>query len=494
MVALEFGPNSSYIDATLKALSEKLDPPVVKFSGDPVDASGKITVAPDNMCAYLNITEPQNGGKPLTVEQIRQLAANAGIKHGLRELTVSQLAIRPMYGRNLPIAEGTPPVKGKDGALNYLVRLTKDAAPTVREDGSVDYKDLGLTESVAKDQTLCVKTPPDSGKNGVTVMGQELPSLPGKDIPLPVGKNTYLSEDKLELRASIDGQCDFVERRLMVMETFFVKGDVSIATGNISVAGNVEIMGSVLTGFSVKAGGNININGSVEGASLTAGGNIVIRDGFIGMNKGEIIAGGSLRCKYIQGGRVSAIGLIETQTIVSAEVRSSDSVIMPGMRSIIMGGRVTAKNRIDCHRIGNPNNPVRTVVEAGSDPTLLKRANEIGKETEQLTKNLYGLDNILTMCNRLKEQNRLTEEKREVMEKAAHTHRTVSETLAALKDEAEDVKLRLALEGYGTIIGRTAIYPEVRVIIGGEQQDIQITHQAASFTRGDDGLRFSACV
>ena len=494
MVALEFGPNSSYIDATLKALADKLDPQEVKVSGDPTDAVGKIKIAPDNMCAYLNITEPQNGGKPLTAEQIRELAVNAGVKHGLRELAVAQLAVRPIYHRDMPIAEGTPPVKGKDGTLNYLVRLTKDAAPTEREDGSVDYKDLGLVENVVKDQPLCVKTPPDPGQAGRTITGQELPSLPGKDVPFPVGKNTYLSEDKLELRASINGQCDFVERRLVVMETFFVKGDVSSKTGNITFVGNVEIMGSVLTGFSVKAGGSININGGVEGASLTAGGNITIRDGFMGMNKGEITAGGSLRCKYIQGGRVSAIGVIETQTIVSAEVRSSDSVILPGMRSIIMGGRVTAKNRIDCQRIGNPNNPVRTIVEAGSDPTLLTRSNEIKKEIAQLTKNINGLDNILVMCTRLKEQNRLNEEKREIMEKASHTHRTASETLAALKDEDEDVKLRLALEGYGTITGRTAIYPEVRVIIGGEQQDIQITHQAVSFTRGDDGLQMSPCV
>jgi uncharacterized protein (DUF342 family) len=38
----------------------------------------------------------------------------------------------------------------------------------------------------------------------------------------------------------------------------------------------------VLPGFRIEAGGNIEINGTVESAEIKAGGNIILRSGIIG--------------------------------------------------------------------------------------------------------------------------------------------------------------------------------------------------------------------
>ena len=46
---------------------------------------------------------------------------------------------------------------------------------------------------------------------------------------------------------------------------YVVPGDVDFSTGNIDFIGSVKVMGSVRNGFSVKAEGNVEIMGRLEG-------------------------------------------------------------------------------------------------------------------------------------------------------------------------------------------------------------------------------------
>lgn len=460
----------------------------------PIDSTGKVSVSPDRMRVFIKMTMPQNDGRHLLLSEIRALIDNAKVTHGLRELTISRLAEAPLFDRDVLVAEGTPPVKGKDGSLVYHVRLSKDAVPHEREDGSVDYKDLGLIENVEKDQLLVDKIMPEPGIEGKTVFSEPVKAQAGKEFPLPVGKNTYVSENGLALHASINGQCDYSDRKLNVLETFTVNGDVSTSTGSINFIGNVLVNGNVLAGYTVQAGGNIEIQGCVEGGNIVAGGNVLIRDGFHGMYKGEIIAGGSVRSKYIQAGRVQAGGLIESQVVMQANVQTGDTVKLVGNRSVIMGGRVAAKKLVDCFHIGGKNNPIPTVVEVGSDPQLVSRSHEIQKEEAIFVKSIADVDRILVLLKQLEAQNRLTPDKREMLIRSVQTRRNTSERLIALKAEAEEVRLKLAEEGYGTILARIAMYPGVRVIIGPEQQIISKQIENCRITRGEDGLTFSAAV
>lgn len=460
----------------------------------PVDSTGKISVSPDSMRVFIKMTMPLNDGRYLTLSDIRALIDAAKISHGIRELTVNRLAESPLFDRDVLIAEGTPPIKGKDGSLIYHVRLSKDAVPHENEDGSVDYKDLGLVENVTKDQLLVEKIMPEPGVPGKTVFDEPVKAQAGKEYALPVGKNTYIAEDGLSLLAAINGQCDYSDRKLHVLETFTINGDVSTSTGNINFIGNVVVNGNVSAGYTVQAGGNVEVQGCVEGGHIIAGGNVLIRDGFHGMYKGEIIAGGSVRSKYIQAGRVQAAGMVESQVVMQANVQTGDTVKLVGNRSVIMGGRVVAKKLIDCFHIGGRNNPIPTVVEVGSDPQLISRSQEIQKEEAIFIKSISDVDRILMLLKQLEAQNRLSPDKREMLIRSVQTRRSTNERLVALKAEADEVKLKLAEEGYGTILARISVYPGVRVIIGPEQQIISKQMDNCRITRGEDGLVISAAV
>jgi hypothetical protein len=470
-----------------RALDKNEQPP-------PINSVGKVSVSPDGMRASIIMTEPQNGGRPLTLEEIHELINSAKVVFGVRTLTVNRLGELPTYDRDVVIAEGMSPVKGRDGSIIYHVKISKDIAPREREDGTVDYKDLGLVENVAKAQLLVEKIMPEDGIDGTTVLGKVITAQKGKEIPLPIGRNTYISENGMFLHAAIDGQCDHADRKLNVLETFVVDKDVSTATGNIDFVGNVIVQGDVMTGYTVKAGGNVEIRGCVEGGHVIAGGNVLISEGFHGMSKGHITAGGSVRAKYIQAGRVQAHDFVESDFVMQAEIQTGDAVRLIGRRSIIMGGRVVAKRLIDCHHIGGKNNPIPTIVEVGSDPELVARSREIQKEEAKYIKDISDIERVIQLLKSYEKQNRLTQEKRDMLERSQHTYRNLTEQYTALKAEFEDIKIKLAEEGYGTIIARAAIYPGVRVIIGPEQQNVTKELINCRITRGEEGFVLGSAV
>jgi uncharacterized protein (DUF342 family) len=113
----------------------------------------------------------------------------------------------------------------------------------------------------------------------VDVLGQPIFPKPGKDMPMPLGKNVYADGNRI--RAAIAGQLQLVNNKLHVSPVIEIKGDVDLSTGNVEFVGNVVVRGSVQSGFTVKADGNVEIFGSVSGGTVE-GANIVIRMGIQG--------------------------------------------------------------------------------------------------------------------------------------------------------------------------------------------------------------------
>ena len=69
--------------------------------------------------------------------------------------------------------------------------------------------------------------------------------------------------------------------------------------GNINFTGSVVIHGDVLEGYSVKAKGDITVMGIVEGARLSAGGDILLHKGMRGMRTGVLEAEGDITAKFL---------------------------------------------------------------------------------------------------------------------------------------------------------------------------------------------------
>jgi hypothetical protein len=446
-------------------------------------------VSLDSMRADISIKPPDDGGSPVTERMIRDALAGKKISVGIDEALIRQLAAKPVYHVDMKIAEGVPPVHGENAVINPLVRTEKDIRPKEMEDGTVDYKDLGIVQTVRKDDVLCEKIPATQGEPGMNVYGAAISARPGKDIPLPAGKNTVPSADKLQLLAACDGHADIVNRKIQVLNTFTVSGNVSNSTGNINYLGNVVVDGSVLTGFAVQATGNITINGTVEGADIDAGGNIIIKEGVNGFSKGSVKAGGFIKTKYIQSGIVQAGGNIEAAFILHSKVQSGGNIFLLGARGTLVGGEVSAMKSINTMLAGGRNSYVYTQIEVGNDPAVLARSREIPKELDANKRDSATILRAIRLLSEHKKAGRLTPDKLESLQRAIDTYQRLTEHVAELEAEMEEISEVIASAGYGALNISGTVYPGVRVIIGPENMMVENKYDHCSFVRDDKGVQ-----
>jgi hypothetical protein len=454
----------------------------------PVNASILVMVSPDGLRADICLKPPEDGGNPVSEAMIRAALADKKITFGIDEERLMQCVRMPVYHVDTKIAAGEPVVHGESAIIKPLIRTEKDIRPRELSDGTVDYKDLGIIQSVRKDEVLCEKIPATQGEPGMNIYGTVIAAKPGKDVPLPAGKNTVPSEDKLQLLAACDGHADIVNKKIQVLNTFTVPGSVSNSTGNINYLGNVIIEGNVLTGFTVQATGNVSINGTVEGAVIESGGNIIIKEGVNGFGKGLVKAGGYIKSKYIQSGMVQAAGDIEASFILHSKVQSGGSIFLIGSKGTIVGGHVTAFRSITTLLAGGRSSYVPTILETGNDPITLARSREIPKEIESSNRDAGLLLRTIHLLNEHKKAGRITPDKLEALQRSLTTYKVLTEKITELQEELEAIQEIIAATGSGTINIAGTAYPGITIVIGSDRMILENKYDRCSFIRGDEGI------
>lgn len=454
----------------------------------PADGQATVTVNPDGLSAEIVLVPPEPGGRLVTEDVIRAALAVKKVVAGIDEQAVQRLASSPLYHQLIPIAKGLAPVHGVNAVINQLIRTENDTRPKELPDGSVDYKDLGIIHSVHQGDVLCEKIPATQGTPGFNVYGAALAAKPGKDAPLPGGKNTVISDDKLKLIAACDGHADVVNRKIQVLNSFTVPGNVCNATGNISFLGHVVVEGNVLTGFMIQATGNVNVNGTVEGAQIVAGGNITLKEGINGSGKGLVQAGGYIKTKYIQSGTVQAGGDIETSFILHSTVQSGGSVRVVGSKGTIVGGRVVAMKSIEAMLIGGRSSYVPTTLEVGNDPVIMARSREIPRELDSNKRDAAALLRAINLLAEYKKAGKITPDKLESLQRAISTYQALSQTALELEEELRVIQETLAASGSGSVNIAGTAYPGVRIVIGSESMILENKYDHCSFIRSENGL------
>jgi uncharacterized protein (DUF342 family) len=456
----------------------------------PVKAKPVITVASDGMAAELYLTPPANGGAGLTAAELQAALAAKGVVYGILPELLEGLEKHPSYGQSITVAKGLAPVEGVAAELSYKISLDKDLKPREKPDGTVDYKDLGVFQSVKENDVLCEKTPATAGTAGCNVLGVTIPARPGKDLALPMGKNTKLSEDRLQLLAACEGQVDLIGQKLYVHNTFTLNSDVSNATGNINFLGNLIINGNVLSGFEVQATGNITVNGGVEGAKVVAGGNIVLKEGLNGGGQGSVQAGGYIKAKYIQSGMAQAGGDVESAFIQHSYIQSGGSIHLVGSKGTLAGGRAVARNNIHAVFVGGKSSPVATTLEVGNDPDAVEYRRQLEQQVETSRNQMASLSQAVTMLQEYEKKGSLTPDKKSALEEALAVCGQLSENLEKLQAELAVVNEEMATIGYGIINIKKSVYPGVRIIIGPDQTLLETKYDFCSFIRGEQGITF----
>lgn len=403
--------NKTEIDPLMPDLENIEDAKKEQEELPPQDAEVTVSVDIDKMSAYMVVTPPLNGGEEITAQMIMDALTVQKICYGINLKEINSIVSKKQYNHEVKVADGTPPYHGKNGEIVELkLRDTKQKVHT-REDGTIDFKNLGAVNTIKEGERILKIIPPEEGIDGKNIYGKVLRGKHGKKARVEKGENTVITDDGEFLVASSDGDLKYTRNRFSVSKIFVVKGNLDNTVGNIEFIGDVEIKGDVMEGYSVTAKGHVNIGGMVEGASITAGGNINIRNGINGMGSGQLYAGGEVRCKFIENCTVIAKKDIYAESIINSRVSSHGSLNVAGKRGAIIGGRITIQNQIEAKLIGSQSN-VPTEITLGAPPEMLEKRFKLKSELNTITKKISSIDKDINYLLTVEENRGLTPQRK----------------------------------------------------------------------------------
>lgn len=316
------------------------------------DASAEVNVAEDGMTAMITLRRPY-GGKALSAHDLRMVLEQAGVVKGIDEELIQRLEKAPVYDQPMVVARGQEPKPGEDGRFEFLLP-DLPAGPTVREDGTVDYREIGVAKAVKAGDAVARIHPPTAGEDGWDVAGNVLKAQPGKLAKVRLGKGVELVQETGTVVAVQDGHV-IVSDTVDVAPVFHVPENVDFSVGNIRFPGAVHIGGDVLEGFQVEAEGSIIVRGSVVGATVISyGGDVEVRQGIRGPGQVRVEAPrGTVKAKFVENATVRAVELQVADAILHSNVTVEKSVRVHRRDGRIAGGRIVAGELIESGFIGS---------------------------------------------------------------------------------------------------------------------------------------------
>ncbi len=359
-----------------------------------VEITPLITVSEDKMQAILNIFPSGEGKRGVRKEDIYEELAAQKILVGIdEELLKESLNILHTNGKPLMaiiIARGMLPVNGENAYLRFEMEIGPIAGK-VMGDGSIDFRDRRLFIGVDEGELIATKVSATTGTPGVNIYKEKIAQKEGMDINVKVSDDAVYSPDKQEVRAAKAGILSVVnESSIKVSAKQVISGDVDFSTGNIESNDSVEIRGSVLPDFRVKARGDVHIGGNVQAASIISRGNTVISGGIVG-KKSRLRSRGDIDIGFVERGRVTAGGTIVIQKQAYYCRLSAVGDIRCHEGSRILGGILACSGSFSGGDIGAPN-AEPAVIAVGVDRKQYKKYQRLRKKIHRLEENKLAKD------------------------------------------------------------------------------------------------------
>lgn len=358
-----------------------------------LDALPRFFLSLDKLYAWVIVFPPAGKGAELSREALYKAIEKEGILFGVDSWIADRLSHEERKYLNLYlIAKGKPAFDGKNG--NIVEHFPRKAEQFLKADeyNQVDYTALNLIHNVKQGEEICRLILPTEGEPGRTVLNQEIPAKGGKDVSLPKGRNTEISEDGISLVASIAGHVEFTGRSFQVKPVMDIAGDVDFSTGDINFLGDVNIEGDVLSGFTVRAMGNVHVGGTLEaGSTVEAGGDLVVVKGILGDRTTVIRSHRSVFSKFIENAIIHVRENLQTDCIINGSIYCDGEVQVKSGRGTIMGGKIWSAKTIAAKAVGAPSE-CRTSVILGGQPCTYFERELLRKEMKDLEVELEKLE------------------------------------------------------------------------------------------------------
>jgi uncharacterized protein len=318
-----------------------------------------VVVADDGMSACARIITGEVIGADDVDAALASAAVCFGIDADARAALVEHLGDPMFADYQVDLARGVRPVTGEDAQFEPTFHVGIQPGH-MESDGTIDFYDRELTKPAARQQLIGWLRPPTPGTDGRDVRDQVVAARAGQPQSLRLDSGVIADADGA-VRATVDGVIVYVENTSLDVVSHFVHaGDVDLKSGSLETEGSLTIRGDVLGAFSVRAAGDIVVQGSVDGGTLIAEGNIHVRGDIRGGAEHAVSAQGGVTGRHAERATVTCGGAILLQSATHCELSGQRVEVSHTIR----GGRAAAATSVTASEAGAPRGSVSTTLAA----------------------------------------------------------------------------------------------------------------------------------
>ncbi|MFP4643940.1 MAG: flagellar assembly protein A [Spirochaetales bacterium] len=366
------------------------------------DVVTRVRVSEDKLSAYLTVFPHLGTGMELTREAIDEALEKKSVTYGIREEGVQRAldADRNESKQEATVLIARGRLATPDGrpAVQFFTSLPKDPKVRIRPDGSADFRNTGSLSSVSQGAPLAAVFRETAAGESIGVDGANITASEEAPKIIYGGKNVETRNDEdgaVLLFAQADGRLEIRDNTMNVITAHIIEGDIDMSTGNIEFPSAVKVGGSVRSGFTVMAGGDIEVGDTIEAALVSSEQSVTVGGGIKGAGRAVIRAKKELNARFIERARVFGVGSINLEAgAMNASIKCNDRIRCSPKKSRIAGGEIKSRLGLEVVDLGSPRG-ARTQVSFGQDYVVEHRIGDLEQRIAKAQERIVQLDRVM---------------------------------------------------------------------------------------------------
>lgn len=403
------------------------------------------------------------------------------------------------------VARGRAAIDGTDASIDIIFNTDTIHGPETRDDGTVDHYNTHDYVTVNENTPLLKRTPPTTGTSGISIFGDTIEPIPGKDIQFVLNDTVKLDDDDSNILISRKSGHPIIKDNTVLVDDTLILSEASLETGNIEYSGSVKISGDVKPNVRVEASGDIHVDGTVENADLISGNTVHVLKGVICTNAMEnqehqgdnyttfIKAQNDIYIKYCNFVKAEAGNCIYVQDYSLHSTLQAGKAIISGYnngKGKLIGGEVIANQHIKANVVGSEAY-VRTTIECIG---VAKVKEQISKLEQLKAITVNEREMLIIVLNEIKSQgtpSTVGNIKLEKAKKVYHQIKTLTLDIDKISHELNRLKDTIDEQNDNIIEVNKALYSNVQIIISEAKTITSTDRKICKIKNIDNEIRFT---
>jgi hypothetical protein len=222
-------------------------------------------------------------------------------------------------------------------SIEWQIETKKKFCPEIQKDGTLDFDNFQWFEPVQQNQILATY------HRGLH-FSESIPAL---------GKGVRLLSKQQKLVADYNGHVRLRRNKLEVYP-LVILDEINGSDTPLHYNGDVYVKGNITGPLTLEVTGDLAVDGFVEGAQITCGGNLIIKQGINTANSNAtIVVRSSVICRFFEYVTLHAEGNIYFESSLNSNLSAKGAIISYGEKSGIIGGSSASERGFCLTNLGN---------------------------------------------------------------------------------------------------------------------------------------------